>query len=129
MNSEGHAKDCPILSDDNLPCVCGVIPVVRPPMTAGEMKHTAGPLVVFKFKLSGMFVVGKPENERTDAQGDGVAIVDTLADATLYAAASELLEALRGMLAATDHWNDWEPGAKERAAAQAAIAKATGSTP
>lgn len=42
MNSEGHAKDCPILSDDNLPCVCGVIPVVRPSMIAGEMKHTGG---------------------------------------------------------------------------------------
>jgi hypothetical protein len=45
--------------------------------------------------------------------------------ASRLAASSDLLEALQGMLSATDHWNDWEPGAKERAIAQAAIAKAT----
>lgn len=47
------------------------------------------------------------------------------ANARLIASAPELLDALRGMLTATDHWNDWEPGAKEREIAKAIIAKAT----
>jgi hypothetical protein len=61
-------------------------------------EHTPGPWVVFKSRLSGMFVIGKPADERTDAQGDGLAMADREEDASLIAAAPDLLEALKVML-------------------------------
>lgn len=97
-------------------------------MTAGEMKHTAG---WFVDGCDNRLTVQSDIEDicHLDWGGDNAPFEVVRDRARLIAAAPELLEALRGMLTATDHWNDWEPGAKERATAIAAIAKATGATP
>lgn len=88
-----------------------------------ETKFTAAPWVLAEPTV--VTTIGGANQIAICEHGKFKGLEEARANARLIASAPELLEALRGMLTATDHWNDFEPGAKERAAAQAAIAKAT----
>lgn len=84
-------------------------------------KHTPGPLFVGA-RESTAIVIGSPQGP---VLYRGSPAEFSEGDARLFAAATELLEALRGLLdPATNEDSEWYR--KARAAARAAIIKATG---
>ena len=88
-------------------------------------KHTTGPLRIFTVYA---------QHEVRTPTDTLVAVVMNRADARLFSAAPELLEALEGMCIALEniggeHVTGLEGSEKRLRAANAAIAKATGATP
>lgn len=87
---------------------------------SGEVKHTPGPWRIKGTSADWMRILG-PDGQWTDSGRDRDVL---LANATLKAAAPELLEACQQMIAI---WNSgYEPAMAAKQQMQAAIAKAKG---
>ena len=85
-------------------------------------KHTPGPWKIGTPPPNGEQTVGTDQGLMVAVATTGAG-VQTKANASLIAAAPDLLEALKGLMALSDHRVDLRDAAK---AARAAIAKATG---
>ena len=85
-------------------------------------KHTPGPWKIGTPPPNGEQTVGTDQGLMVAVATTGAG-VQTKANARLIAAAPDLLEALKGLMALSDHRVDLRDAAKD---ARAAIAKATG---
>lgn len=95
-------------------------------MSTDKTKHTPGPLKVLQNNKDDtratQFLVVREGGEKLVA----LAKVANSADADLYAAAPDLLAALKWLLDVTDHGTNTDPIFGARKVAYAAIAKAEG---
>lgn len=104
-------------------------------MSDGKMKHTPGPLYVGTMN-DGLFIIDKPPHPAPNDTGphdwpNGPRVVAKLADndararadASLYAAASDLLEALSGLMKEIEN-SAQRPSMIAQNRARAALAKA-----